>query len=168
MGNILEKLEPGKTVHQAGCHVRVVPDDPKKIGVWLQMLEWKTQGWGVKRIAKHLNDLGVPSPNAGCIRTGQGVKHRVSGKWSANTVAELCRNAIIVGQQQYGKRSEGSLRRLGPDGPRLLEEKDRTAAGQPRIVFNDASLQIVKTSRRSPFRCVEMGDRPAADAGARP
>ncbi len=71
-GNVLEKLPPGKTVTQAGCHVRVVPDDPEKIAVWLQILELKAQGWGVKRIAKYLNALGVPSPDAGRVRTDQG------------------------------------------------------------------------------------------------
>ena len=151
VGNILEKLHPGKTVHQAGCHVRVVPDDLEKIGVWLQMLEWKMLGWGHKRIAKHLNDLGVPSPNAGYLRTDQGVEHRVSGKWNHNTVGELCRNPIIMGLQQYGKRSEGSLRRLGPDGPRLLGDRDRAADGQPRIIFNDESVQIVKRVGEAQF-----------------
>src|SRR5439155_279454 len=105
-GTVLEHLPPGKTVHQAGCHVRVAPHDPVKIAVWLQILELKAKGWGLKRIAKHLNDRNVPSPDAGRTRTDQGVKHRVSGKWNHNTVGELCRNPAILGVQQYGKRSE--------------------------------------------------------------
>jgi recombinase/resolvase-like protein len=143
-GNALEKLPPGKTVHQAGCHVRVVPDDPAKIAVWLQILELKAKGWGLKRIAHYLNDRGIPSPDAGRTRTDHGVAHRVTGRWNHNSVAELCRNPAILGVQQYGKRSEGRVRRLGADGPRLLEEQDRTAEGGPRIVFNDPSLLVAR------------------------
>jgi len=150
-GRILEKLPPGKIVQQAGCHVRAVPDDPVKIAVWVQMLAWKAQGWGIRRIAKQLNERGIPSPDAGRTRTDHGVKHRVSGKWSPNTVCELCRNPIILGVQRYGRRSEGSIRRIGEAGPRLLEEKDRTASGTPRIIFNDPALLIKKQVGEAKF-----------------
>ena len=144
-GNILEELPPGKTVRQPGCHVRVVPKDAQKIATWLQILEWKAQGWGVKRIAQALNHRGIPSPDAGRTRTDHGVKHRVSGRWSVNTVGDLCRNASILGIQEYGKRSEGKIRRLGPDGHRLLEEEqDFTAEGRVRVISNDPSLRTRK------------------------
>jgi DNA invertase Pin-like site-specific DNA recombinase len=144
-GDILEELPRGKTVKQAGCHVRAVPKFPEKIAVWLQMLEWKSKGWGWKRIANSLNDRGIPSPDAGRTRTDHGVKHFVSGKWSQNTVAELCRNPLIIGVQQYGKRSEGKIRRLGVEGSRLLEdEKDFSAEGKPRAILNDSSLRVRK------------------------
>jgi Recombinase/Resolvase, N terminal domain len=141
-GKTLEKLPPGKTVNQPGCHVRVVPDDAAKIAVWVEILVLKEQGWGLKRIASHLNDRGIPSPDAGRTRTDQGVRHRVSGKWSPNTIGELCRNPIILGVQRYGKRSEGRIRRLGAAGPRLLDEQDRGNSGAPKIIFNDPSLLV--------------------------
>ncbi|MFM7149796.1 MAG: recombinase family protein, partial [Gemmataceae bacterium] len=141
-GKILEELPPGKVVQQPGCHVRVVPKDMAKITVWLEILTLKDKGWGAKRIAQHLNDRGIPSPDAGRTRTDHGVKHRVSGRWNHNTVIELCRNPIITGVQRYGRRSEGRLRRLGAAEPRLLEEKDLTAEGKARIIFNEPELQI--------------------------
>jgi hypothetical protein len=146
-GTILEELPPGKTVRQPGCHVRVIPKDPEKIANWLRILTWKEQsGWGIKRIAKQLNDEGIPSPDAGRTRTDHGARHKVTGRWSPNTVAELCRNAVIIGVQDYGKRSEGKLRRLGPEGSRLLEEeKDLAPNGKLKIIMNDASLRIRKT-----------------------
>ena len=53
-------------------------------------MELKAQrGWGIKRIARHLNARGIPSPDAGRTRTDHGVKHRVSGKWCPGTVGEL-------------------------------------------------------------------------------
>lgn len=61
------------------------------------------------------------------------------------TVAELCHNQIIVGLHEYGKRSEGQIRRLGAQGPRLLEEeKDLSGDGRPRVITNDPSLRISK------------------------
>jgi hypothetical protein len=143
-GNRLEKLPRGKLVQQSGCHVRVFPDDFEKIAVWLQILELKAKGWGVKRIAQYLNDRGIPSPDAGRTRTDHGVKHLVSGKWNHNSVGELCRNPVILGIQQYGMRSEGKIRRLGNAGPRLLEEKDRTPEGTLRVIFNEPELRITK------------------------
>ncbi len=143
-GAELELLPPGKVVQQAGCHVRVVPHDRVKIGYWLYILELKEKGWGSKRIAKHLNELGVPSPDAGRTRTDRGVKHRVTGRWSPNTVRELCRNAAIVGVQAYGRRSEGGIRRLGAEGPRLLGDEDRAADGDPKTVLDGPSLRVAK------------------------
>jgi hypothetical protein len=105
--NILEELPRGKTVRQPGCDVRDMPKFLDKIAVWLHILAWKEQEWGVKRIAQALNDRGIPSQDAGRTRTDHGVKHFVSGKLGPNTVAELCHNPIIIGVQQYGKRSEG-------------------------------------------------------------
>jgi len=122
-GHEVEELPPGKWVKQPGCHVRIKPKDPVKLANWLQILEWKEQGWGFKRIAQHLNELGISSPDAGKTRTDHGVRHLVSGKWSPNTVAVLCENAAILGVQVYGKRSEGKLRRLAEGGLRLLEEE---------------------------------------------
>src|SRR5262245_44150482 len=173
-GTILETLPPGKRVQQAGCHVRVVPHDPAKIAVWLQILELKEKGWGVKRIASFLNDCGIPSPDAGRTRTDQGVKHRVTGKWNHNTVAELCRNPMILGIQRYGKRSEGTIRRLGAEGPRLLDDKDRHENGTTRIIFNDPSLQVRKQVGESQFEAErwaaiqeQMDERGRRQAGVR-
>jgi hypothetical protein len=144
-GAVLEELPRGKTVRQPGCHVRVVPKDPAKIAVWLQILEWKAQGLGCKRIAQRLNERNIPSPDAGRTRTDRGVPHRVSGRWSPNTVAELVRNPIIVGVQEYGRRSEGSIRRLGAAGPRPLDEaRDLTPERAVRVITNDPSLRTAR------------------------
>jgi hypothetical protein len=60
-------------------------------------------------------------------------------------VADLCRNATILGVQEYGKRSEGRIRRLGKDGPRLLDdERELSADGRVRTTINDPSLRISK------------------------
>lgn len=141
-GEVLEELPPGRLVRQAGCHVRIMPKDADKIATWLMILELKQKGWGYKRIAGHLNELGIASPGAGSFRTDQGVRHLVSGKWGPNAVKELCENRAILGLQDYGRRSEGAHRRLGQGGPRLLTDADRDAKDRPRVVKNNPSAQI--------------------------
>lgn len=141
-GEIVEKLADRRHVRQPGHHVEIRVDDPQKIEIWISILELKLDGWGCKRIARRLNDLGIPSPDAGRSRRDQGVAHVVSGKWSPNAVANLCRNAAVIGMQDYGRRSEGAHRRLGADGPRPLGEGDRTIGGTARVIFNSAGVRI--------------------------
>jgi Recombinase len=122
-GNEIEVLTPGRRVRAPGCHVRWRAHDPDKLQVWLLILDLKHREWGAKRIARYLNDLGIPSSSAGRTRRDHGTTHLVSSKWNARTVLELCRNHTILGLKEYGRRSEGRHRRLAPDGHR------RRAAG---------------------------------------
>ena len=109
------------------------------------MLEWcRQQEWGPKRIARKLNDLGIPSPDAGRTRSEQGRKHRVSGIWNASTVRALLRNTSVIGVQRYGLQSEGHHRRLGENGPRLLEDHDQQD-DKPKVVYNPEEL-IIRSS----------------------
>ncbi len=121
----LTSLPEGRRVKQTGHHVVHLPVDSEKIAVWISMLEMREQGLGLKRISNQLNQLGIPSPDAGRVRTDKGVRHRVSGTWNPNTVKELCQNPIIVGLLQHGTRSEGKHRRCTPDGSRPLNDEER-------------------------------------------
>ena len=143
-GEILEELPRGKRVRQTGCHVVIVPKDETKIGTWLYILKLKEQGRGYKYIVRHLNELGIPSPDAGRIRTDHGVAHEVSGRWTVSTIRSLCMNRAIIGLLDYGRRSEGKHRRLGKDGPRVLEESDRNEKNKkkPKRIVNDPSVVV--------------------------
>jgi hypothetical protein len=149
-GQVLQELPPGRTARQPGCHVRIIPRDEQKLAVWLYILERKEAGWGYKRIAQHLNGLGIPSPGAGTARTDQGVRHTVSGKWCANTIKELCANRAILGAQDYGRRSEGAHRRLGAGGPRLLTDADRLDETRTRVVMNEPAVRITAATGSGP------------------
>tara|TARA_R110001592_G_scaffold54352_1_gene166294 strand:- start:2051 stop:4084 length:2034 start_codon:yes stop_codon:yes gene_type:complete len=141
-GDVLEILPKGKKVRQAGCHIVLVPDDEKKIGIWIDILRLKEQGMSYKKIAQHLNEQKIPSPAAGTMRTDHRIRHKVSGKWTHTTVRSLCLNRTIMGILDYGRRSEGKFRRFSPDGPRLLAESDRKADGTNKRIFNDPSLVV--------------------------
>lgn len=140
--NVIEELEPGRRVRQRGCHVRLLPSDPEKIGVWIQILEWLECEWGFKRVADELNRLGIPSPDAGCTRHDNGVEHVVSGKWNFTTIKSLAENKIITGIKVYGRYGEGVHNRLGTDGPRPVEQDELHADGSGRYVENDPSVWI--------------------------
>jgi DNA invertase Pin-like site-specific DNA recombinase len=143
-GDILEELPRGKRVRQAGCHVVILPKDEEKIKTWIYILCLKEQGWGFKRIVRHLNELGIPSPDAGRTRTDHGVPHEVSGRWTHTTVRALCMSRVILGLLDYGRRSEGKHYRLGKDGPRPLEDSDRVEKGKKKLkrIMNDPSLIV--------------------------
>lgn len=141
-GEVLEELADGRRVREPGAHVRIMPKDTDKLAIWRYILDLKDKGWGAPRIAKHLNSLGIPSPDAGRTRTDHGVKHLVSGKWSTRSVLELCRNPAIIGMLSFGRRSDGTHRRLGKDGPRVLNEKDRDSNDRPKLIRNSIEDRI--------------------------
>jgi hypothetical protein len=150
-GRVLEELPPGRRVRQSGCHVRIVPKDGTQLKVRLHILDLKHKGWGLKRIAGHLTKLGIPSPDAGKVRTDHGVPHVVSGTWSPGTVREICTDPINIGLQEYGRRSEGAHRRLGGAGPRLLSDADRNAQDEPRTVMNNKDTTITAPTGIAPL-----------------
>ena len=135
-------LADGENIRRAGHHVRFLPHDEEKIGLWCMMLEWRAAGDSCKRIAARLNEMGIPSPNAGQLRRDHGSKHLVPGKWHPNTVRDLCSNPIIAGIKEYGRRSEGRYRRLGVGGPRELDEHDLRPDGQPKLLENPEEVRV--------------------------
>ncbi len=136
------QLAPGESLKQVGSHTEIRPVDPEKIAVWLIILKWyQEQGWGIGRIAKELNTMGIPSPSAGTKRANAA---KFSRLWRPGAVARLIGNKAIAAVQEFGKTSSGAHRRLGTDGaPRLLEDADRRHDGQPRQIANAADLVIV-------------------------
>ena len=135
-------LADGENIRREGHHIRILPRDTDKIQIWLMMLQWKEAGDGYKKIANKLNELGIPSPNAGRYRRDHDSRYRVPGKWHPNTVRDLCTNPIIAGIKEYGKRSEGRYRRLGIDGPRELTDQDLRPDGKPKMLENPLELRV--------------------------
>lgn len=144
-------LEDGERIRRPGHHVRFLPHDVDKLRTWVMMLEWRAAGDGYKRIANKLNDLGIPAPDSGRVRSDHGHQHLVPVKWHPTTVRDLCSNPLIAGIKQYAKRSMGTYRRVGPDGPRELTESDRGAGGRPRTLENPHELRVRAASGGEAF-----------------
>jgi DNA invertase Pin-like site-specific DNA recombinase len=140
---VIDELPDGTYVRRDGCHVRIRPKDKEKIAVWLQILSWYSHGWGVKRIARQLNELGIPSPGAGREVVVQGVRRMASGKWDHRRVGRLIENRAIIGEVEYGKEALGAHRRFSHEGPRLLTDADRKPNGKAKSTRNDTRSRVV-------------------------
>jgi Recombinase/Recombinase zinc beta ribbon domain len=152
-------LPEGTSGRREGCHVRIVPTDAEKIQIWLQILDWYTNhGWGVKRIARHLNELKIPSSRAGKVAVIRGVEQVLPGRWDHRQVARLIENRAIIGQVEFGKRSTGAHRRLSAAGPRLLNDAERDEAGRPLKTKGDPADRIVAASGSEPSASRELFD----------
>jgi DNA invertase Pin-like site-specific DNA recombinase len=151
------KLERGVGTRSAGHHVKVLPDrdDPVRFIALKAMIAWWRQGLGFGAIATRLNKLGVPSPDAGNTRTENGVPHAVSGLWQVNTVKNILFNPRIAGLQDYGRRSEGRLRRTSRSGPRQLASAERKHKGRGK-------------KRRAKLKLNAVEDRIQREAGFEP
>ncbi|MFY9586514.1 MAG: recombinase zinc beta ribbon domain-containing protein [Actinomycetota bacterium] len=149
-GQEVQELPTGTTMRRDGCHVVLKPNDPAKIQTWLYILHlFGERGWGLMRITNHLNDLGIPSPQAHLQRRIHGKLVRASGKWNMRSVARLIDDATIIGINEHGKRCRGKHRRWTPTGPRTLTDADRRDDGEAKLT-NNASDAVVATPARFP------------------
>jgi site-specific DNA recombinase len=72
--------------------VRVIDRDKEK--TILQIYKWRADGWSGQRIARELNDSGVPPPGATWKRTDSGINRKnTAGGWT---------HSCIVGDPRYG------------------------------------------------------------------
>jgi DNA invertase Pin-like site-specific DNA recombinase len=127
---------------ERNCHIRFVPNDEQRIKTWVWMLERLEAGWSTKRVAQRLNELGIPTRDAGRKRHDNGVEHEVSGKWHESTVHALATNPIIIGMKEYGRYAEGVHHRVQAAGFRPVTEDDLLLDGSGRTVENDISDRI--------------------------
>ena len=83
---------------------------------------------GLGRIARRLNDRGIPSPNAGRTRRDPrtGRSRLVSGKWTVSSVRGIIEQPLYMGVYAWGRTEQGSLYRY-----------KKGAAGNSRVVRHD-------------------------------
>jgi len=141
-GEVIQELDDNVEVQKKGCHVRFLPNDERKIAIWIRILEWLEADWGYKRIVNELNRLGISSPDAGRTRRDGGREDKVSGKWNHNTVKTLAGNAIITGVKIYGRYSEGVHYRVSSNGPRPVAQDELRPDGSGKVIENDRSIWI--------------------------
>jgi hypothetical protein len=124
------------------CHIRFLPNDEQRIKTWIWMLERLEAGWSTKRVAQRLNELGIPTRDAGRKRHDNGVEHVVSGKWHESTGYTLATNPIIIGLKEYGRYSEGVHHRAQATGFRPVSEDELLLDGSGKTIENDVSDRI--------------------------
>lgn len=149
-GAIIEELKDGREVRQRGCHVELAHGDENELDVVRRTLDLKHEGLSDMKIAKNLNEDGIPSPNFGRTRIDQGVEHTVTGKWNSNAIKRICENKMMIGFLQTGRRSGGKIRRMSADGHRKLNDGDRNSEGEPITKVLDDSQTIIAKTRNEP------------------
>lgn len=160
-GEFVRELEEGEVLRRHGHHVVWLPGPESKLAVIREILE-KVEHTPAGRVARYLNEKGVPAPDAGRIRKDLGVTHLVTGTWNANTIKNIATNPLLRAVTSYGKRSMGDLRRMTPEGPRLLEENDYRPDGEPKVIRNDEGQLVTGTARFEPLITAEKAERIAS------
>lgn len=112
--------------------------DPPAAEIVREVFRLYNNGWGYKRIANHLTDLGVPTPRAAEIAhkmaMGQKTKLKSKDEWSIITVQKMLSNDFYVGVLRQGK-----YKRRGINGvDERVEENDH-------IIIENAHEPIVDT-----------------------
>lgn len=112
--------------------------DPPAAEIVKEVFRLYNNGWGYKRIANHLTDLGIPTPRASEIAhkmaMGQKTKLKSKDEWSIITVQKMLSNDFYIGVLRQGK-----YKRRGINGiDERVEESDH-------IIIENAHEPIVDT-----------------------
>lgn len=158
-GTRVRQLEDSEIVRKAGHHVVWLPGPESELKLIMRIREMlKTTP--ASRVAKILTSEGIPSPNAGKLRTDNAVKHRVSGNWNQATIVKIARNPLLIAVVEYGTRSMGDQLRFSKDGPRLLEDEDyrydHRQKKKPKVIRNPDARRIRASAQFEPL--VELED----------
>jgi hypothetical protein len=149
-GAVVRQLSEGESVKMAGHHVVWLPGPEGEIApirCILIMLETTP----ASRVARKLTEEGVPTPDAGRLRTDGGVKHPTSGVWRQASIVGIARNPLLRGVMEYGRRSMGDRLRFTADGPRELEETDYQPDGRARVVVNPQDARVQAVAKFNPL-----------------
>lgn len=134
-GNPVRQLSEGEIVRQKGHHVAWLPADDETLALALRIVEM-LDNLPASRITKTLTSEGIPSPDAGRMRTDNGIKHFVSGAWNVPTIVNVARSCYLIGEVVWGRRSMGDQMRYSPEGPRELTDSDLRDGGKPKVILN--------------------------------
>jgi Resolvase, N terminal domain len=145
-GTTVRQLAEGEHVKMAGHHVLWLPGPDEERAVIYRILDL-LETMPASRVAALLTSEGVPTPDAGRLRTDKGVKHPTSGVWGQQQVGAVARNPLLRAVVEYGRRSMGDVLRFSPQGPRELEEGDLRADGKARVVSNPESVCVKAAAR---------------------
>lgn len=148
-GEVVRHLQDGERVRMRGCHVVWHPDE-ETVGLVRRILGLLKSN-PATRVARILNDEGIPSPDAGRFRTDNGTRHLVSGKWNSTTITGMARNPLLVAINAYGRRSMGDQLRLSLGGVRELEEADFRGDEQPKVIRNPSNVHITGQATFKPL-----------------
>lgn len=135
---------------------RLVIDEPAAV-VIRDMFQWRLEGWSNERIAKRLNEMGVPSPaeykNASGHPYATPFQAKEHTQWYAGTVIRILRNPVYIGTLEQGKTRANPLHpelsKQLPKSEWIIKEGVHEAI-VPGEVFEAAGRLLRMDSRISP------------------
>ena len=100
---------------------RKCADDPHKLEpdeatapIVRQIFQWRVDGMSVTRIAKKLNDSGIPSPSAYLYNTGVCKTEKYNGvSWYVQTVKNILSRQVYIGHMVQGKKRQSFYENRG-------------------------------------------------------
>jgi len=156
---VVRELKDGEIVRQKGHHVVWLPGPEQELDLIRRILR-ELEIRPASQLAKLFNEEGIPSPDAGRMRTDGGVVHVVSGKWNPSTLNNIARNPLLRAITQYGLRSMGDRRRVTPEGPRPVDDQtDLRVDGQPKVIRNRSDQLITAPSYGEPIVPAEQAEK---------
>ncbi len=86
---------------------RLVPSAPERVRTVQRIFEMYTDlGMGLRAIASHLNEAGIPSP--GCANP----KVNLDRTWCLSSVRGILNNSVYTGDLTWNKRTQGKFHRI--------------------------------------------------------
>jgi hypothetical protein len=150
-GTPVRVLQDREVVKMPGHHVCWLPDEEgPAFGVALRIIRLLPTTLAA-RVARMLNEEGVPSPKAGRLRRRKGLLVPNSGLWTQNTVKYVAAHPLWMAVCEYGRRASGEEVRLTAEGPRRLTEDDLGPDGTPRTVVPEGGAAIRTPARFDPI-----------------
>jgi site-specific DNA recombinase len=123
------------------------------------MYDWLVEGWSCRRIADHLNALGVPTSyvkdNRLVAKRRGERKQQTQGRWRPGRIRNLIVNPVYKGEYHYGRRSTKANREvivaLVPAlvTPEIWEAAQETLARNRVIAKHGSRVHLL----RSVMRC---------------
>lgn len=157
-GTVVRLLSDGEIIRQAGHHVVWLPGPREELAVIRRILEMLVT-MPASRVARTLNEEGVPSPDFGRKRKDGGIPHQVSGRWHQPTITNIARHPVIRAISQYGRRSMGDQRRMTPEGPRFVADSEIREDGKPKVVRNEDQGTVIAKAHCEPLIPVDQAER---------
>ncbi|MEI7688367.1 MAG: recombinase family protein, partial [Planctomycetota bacterium] len=153
------QLEVGEHTKMAGHHVMWLPTAEEELKIVFRIIE-EIRTIPACRIAKKLNEEGIPSPKADRFRTidkANNIRFKNSGFWTQTTVRAIATNPLLIALCVYCHRSEGDQLRMTSQGTRKLTDSDYRDR-KLISVRNPEDQQIRTPAKFEPLIAIETRD----------
>lgn len=139
--------------------------DPEQAKIVKQIFQWRADGWSAQRIARQLNEFGVPSPGSSWDRRNNGPKRKTKSGWRPSAIAGdhtrgvgILNNPMYKGQVIWG-RSKWT-RSAANSNNRAVSQVD----AREWVTSQQENLRIVSDALWDAVRTIQTAPNPRREA----